>query len=329
MIGSHKIPEHHLKQFATGVTAKSAGLVWVYEKGRVPEQRSPAIEQKENGYFAKTLKSGDVDESMESLLANDIEGPWNSGLFRSLLNECFVPSYDERKKMARYIAVLFGRSEARQRASNKMQKEIAAAAGKLLERRDLIRNVAAAISLSARGPIPVGVVVQYFKTYSQPTRASLKNDFLNTLLPSAEVVADILVQKQWGILKTPRGCEFVFSDNPVMTRIPGPSGEHLLMWGFSYPKQQVFVPLNPHRCLVIGPREIRRTATSAEIDQLNTDLILFMERRVYSRGFSDKIANWVEEFGGATPYAEAISIPNFNLTPESLAEHFVNFALSN
>jgi hypothetical protein len=63
MIGSHIIPVFYLQQFAhESSRGKKHALVWVYEKGQEPEERSLRVQGKQKGYFAVLQNDKPVDD---------------------------------------------------------------------------------------------------------------------------------------------------------------------------------------------------------------------------------------------------------------------------
>lgn len=81
--------------------------------------------------------------------------------------------------------------------------------------------------------------------------ASARNAFLSDLLGIAEFIKDILVTRPWGVWRAPEACEFITSDNPLVTFLPV-NGEFAPGHGFGVPGVVTAFPLAPSAALIIG-----------------------------------------------------------------------------
>jgi len=105
MIGSHTIPVFYLQQFANlSSRGKKHGLVWVYEKGREPQERSLRVQGKQKGYFAVLRQDKSVDDEAAEAEITALENECNDALFCGKSELFDWSSYAHRKKLAFYAA---------------------------------------------------------------------------------------------------------------------------------------------------------------------------------------------------------------------------------
>jgi hypothetical protein len=110
MIGSHTIPKFYLEQFAIpSGRRRKMGLIWVYEKGKPPDQRATKVQCRVNGYFGSVRPNGSLDESLETKLA-ELENECNDVLFCATSDLFDWSSTANRNRLAFYAALLFCRA---------------------------------------------------------------------------------------------------------------------------------------------------------------------------------------------------------------------------
>ena len=109
-IGSHVIPKFYLEQFSAPSTRPgNPGRIWVYERGKEPDERATSVQGVENGYFGYVKPDGTLEESLETQLAR-LEGECNE-LLPCTRSELFDwRSYLHRKTIAFYASLLFQRA---------------------------------------------------------------------------------------------------------------------------------------------------------------------------------------------------------------------------
>jgi hypothetical protein len=108
-IGSHVIPRFYLEQFASAPARKGKpGRVWVYQRGKKPQQRATSVQGRENGYFGFVRPDGTLEESLETRLAK-LEKASHDTLVCAK-SELFCWSSTHRNNLAFYTSLLFQRA---------------------------------------------------------------------------------------------------------------------------------------------------------------------------------------------------------------------------
>lgn len=108
---SHTVPKKLLEQFAFYHSSTKSSRLWTYEKSIPPYLSSPKSATRLEGHFSDPRDTS-KEEELEGRLNREIEGPVNEFL-DSLKYSAFVLSIDHRRKLTRYITLLFHRSVAR------------------------------------------------------------------------------------------------------------------------------------------------------------------------------------------------------------------------
>jgi len=85
-------------------------------------------------------------------------------------------------------------------------------------------------------------------------KKELRNNFVEDLIHTTEIMKNVALQKSWQRWRAPRGVEFVTSDNPLVTFIDLGNGR--LNSGHGLRKQDTIgiFPIAPHVCLAMGPQ---------------------------------------------------------------------------
>lgn len=300
LIGSHVIPRRYLAQFAD-----SEGRIWVYEKDRKPRKGTPKGEGVENGYFGYRHRDGKLDETLESILAQvEDEAGTLIQLFR---NPCYVPSPLERRRMARYIGLMFSRATARREASDKIYKEYRDLFEKASQEPEWLARYARGYTAFSGRVLPLGEFAAEMRRVLRKMKdpAEARNMFLLTLVANAEKIADELLAKAWKVWKTTEKPGLVTSDNPVITLKPDSAGHLGLGWGFRQRGVVTIFPLSPDSCLVIGSGgPYSRNMPRAVVDEVNKGLIMSMHRCVYCADLHEEINQLVREVGAQMKYLE-------------------------
>jgi hypothetical protein len=113
-IGSHVIPRLYLEQFASPSARKGKpGRVWVYQRGKKPQQRATSVQGRENGYFGFVRPDGTLEESLETRLAK-LEKACQDTLVCAK-SELFCWSSAHRNNLAFYASLLFQKGNGRRR----------------------------------------------------------------------------------------------------------------------------------------------------------------------------------------------------------------------
>jgi hypothetical protein len=73
LIGSHVIPKFYLEQFANPAKRKNKpGRIWVYQKGKQPDERGTTVQGAENGYFGYVRDDGTLDGVLETVFEQEL-----------------------------------------------------------------------------------------------------------------------------------------------------------------------------------------------------------------------------------------------------------------
>ena len=328
MIGSHIIPKFYLEQFAKGRTKKKPGRLWVYEKGKDPDERSTSVQGFENGYFGYVLPDGSLEESFETELAK-LESECDEVLVCAKF-ETFHWPHGSREKLARYAALLFSRS-TQARSFNLKQRSIVLAEILDAARDDqLVAEITKGLSRATGQPMPEDLTRSSIREYvDSQTPASPKNGFLSGLLEKSETIATLLLQKEsWRVIRTAGDAEFVTTDNPLITFLPLGSG--MLHPGYGFRRQEIVAvfPLAPGACLAMGNAwPVSRTLDARTLSHLNEALIATSDRYVYSKTRSVEVQEAVQKYGGNVKYGENAFIAGGKI-PTARQALRMNFGLS-
>jgi hypothetical protein len=159
------------------------------------------------------------------------------------------------------------------------------------------------------------------KRFKNPKEAN--NGFIETVIHHGQVIAAELVSKPWQVWEAPSHCQFVTSDNPIVTARRGLDGNFSFGWGFREPNTVVIFPLTPSHCLIVGiPGSHWREATPKSVLDVNRAIISCSSRWVYSRTFSVDIELMVNQFASSINYYENAFMPS---DPDSIAKLVYSF----
>jgi Protein of unknown function (DUF4238) len=276
MIGSHIIPKFYLEQFANPAKRKDKpGRIWVYEKGKQPDERATTVQGAENGYFGYVRDNGTVDGVLEESLEKDLarqENECDTVLVCSKSHLYHWP-HGSREKLAFYAALLYSRATQRRAHSSKNSrytidifeqalnedKTLIADLKACFERRfnqnftdQEIRDIVLKPILESRGP------------------GAEKNQFLTDLTDNAKSIAKLILNKPvWEVWQAPESLEFVTSDNPLVSVVHLPHGKFHPGYGFGKQEIIALFPLAPTACLAAGASPPVRTESLAIAASLN------------------------------------------------------------
>ena len=205
-------------------------------KGRQPHQRSTSVQGAEKGYFGFVRPNGSLEESLEKDLADREE-------------EC-----GEVLACARSEFVRLGRWPRRETNSRATQRRNFTAENwtniqgrfeKLANDDRYVNNLADNYRKTYHEATPAAVRERLLnRIRDMKSDASARNAFLSDLLGIAEFIKDILVTRPWGVWRAPEACEFITSDNPLVTFLPV-NGEFAPGHGFGVPGVVTAFPLAP------------------------------------------------------------------------------------
>jgi hypothetical protein len=309
MIGSHTIPVFYLQQFANlSSRGKKHGLVWVYEKGKEPQERSLRVQGKEKGYFAVLRDDKSMDDEAAEAAITALENECNDVLFCAKSELFDWSSYAHRKKLAFYVAFLYSRATQRRDHSMKVgeytydELESAAADGDLMKELSDAVNVAATKEVFTADAMRECVMKSVREGRDQ---REMNTHFVSNLRSLAEYLAELLLQKHWQLWRAPDGSEFVASDNPVINFIPLENGPFHPGHGFNKPGVFTAFPLAPSACLIMGVPPgyaVSNRIDAGTVARINEALISICDRYVYSKTRSDQTQMLVQQYAGTFKY---------------------------
>lgn len=259
MIGSHIIPKFYLEQFASQSKRKNnPGRIWVYEKGKRPDERATSVQGVENGYFAYVRDDGTEDGVLEDAFEKHLaerENECDSVLFCSKSHLYHWP-HGSRDKLAFYAALLYSRATQRREHSAKNSRYTLDVFERALsEDKTLLTD------------LTDGYSKRFGQTFTEQEICDLllkpvlegrgpraeKNQFLTDLLNNAESIANLILNKPtWEVWQAPEGLEFITSDNPLVSAVPLSHGKFHPGYGFGKQEIIALFPLAPTACLAAG-----------------------------------------------------------------------------
>jgi Protein of unknown function (DUF4238) len=304
MIRSHIVPRLYLEQFTTKSTRSvKPGHLWVYQQNEPPRRGTSKSEGAENGYFAYPLPSGELDESLETILAKLEDGATH--LLRRFSIGSFDGTVSNRKTMAEYVGLMFARSRGRLAANSWVHGQVSKLMNRLHED-NFLTEITAAASRRHNYPFTVEQISHIVADLaaSNVSAVETKKGFLVNLRQNACHASESLLNLPWQIWAASSTSQFVTSDTPVTTAIY--KGENLLPgFGFDIPGVLVFFPLTPRACLVMG-HEVRdyQQSNPEVISSVNRLAMSFARKHVYARSFSLKINDDVQRNIAAVKFGE-------------------------
>nr|WP_058189443.1 DUF4238 domain-containing protein [Terracidiphilus gabretensis] len=113
---SHTVPKRLLRQFAYLEASTRSDRLWRYEKDRAPYSKaSPDTATRIDGHFADPEDAA-IEATIERRLAYEIEDPVNQ-FIANFCDPLFAMNDEQKRKMTRYVTLLFNRSIARRNAT--------------------------------------------------------------------------------------------------------------------------------------------------------------------------------------------------------------------
>jgi hypothetical protein len=275
---SHTVPKRLLRQFAYAETTTRSERLWRYERGRPPfSKASPDTATRVEHHFADP-SDGEIEGLIERRLAYEIEDPVNQfiGEFRS---PRFVMSEEQRRRMTRYVTLLFNRSMARRNATQHLLEIRNTALNHFLNNEVQLATVAANWGIDAyfRGLsfgrlITSEDVANAARRYVVRDRQGNESQewYAQSTLRAIASIDEPMFRGEWRLVEAGVGEPFMLSDTPVITWQRLESGQINYGVGFHTLNVEVFLPVSPTTCLHILPivqrtREVR-TPTAAEIN---------------------------------------------------------------
>jgi hypothetical protein len=287
---SHKVPQRLLKEFSYLDPLTNSRRLWRYQKGYAPAPRiSPKSATSIDGHLSHP-EDPKKEAELEARLNDEVENPVNRFLF-SLTDAANLTSANIRH-LSFYVALLFLRSEARQKGSAHSQEIRQLAVRKFLENDQQIETVAAhwTMELFHKGKLANGRVTRQHvirtalavEKDNDPVKAS-RLSYLTIIERFLCEVDQGLLTGKWGVLRTPAAIPFVISDAPVVTWDRRENGRLYYGVGFSEPNVEVLLPISPLACLYILPNVKRtRSIIQPSVEDINAAQAAFANRYCFA-----------------------------------------------
>jgi hypothetical protein len=189
---------------------------------------------------------------------------------------------ETRKNVARFIAMMACRHPSREQTIRRINSTVLNAVAGMDPTTD--------VAFSRRDTAPKTTVGEILKGASIEKHA-IKSDFLRTLPHLIEAVADIMVQRKWGIVFSKRPA-FVTSDKPVVLDRANAKTRAI---GFRTPGTQILFPICPTKLLVIcdeWPQSFAHNEME-NADRFNELLVRYAVRFAFWQEFDDALAKKV------------------------------------
>ena len=312
LIGSHTgTAASYLKQFTRKQKPSDRqAKLWVYGRNVTPRSSTSNREGRENGYFAVTLSDGQVDESVETILAGFDDKA--ATLLRLFAHETYVLSPKDKEAFTECLALIFARTTARRELTGKIARHIRDAYAELSSDPEWLQEQAKINEELSGKPTTLKEasrsVARVLTRISTPEY--VRNSFIQGLFHLASGVYEELSGKSWQVWEAPERSEFVTTDNPIITLKPDTWGRFFPGWGLRSEGLKIAFPLSPIHCLLIGAdgRHWRRV-TPNDVNLINKALVLCMDRWTYSASYSEDIRVLVDSIGGTVRYGEQAFVP--------------------
>jgi hypothetical protein len=267
---SHTVPKRLLRQFAYPEASTKSDRLWRYEKGRPPYPKaSPDTATRVEGHFVDP-SDDEIEAAIERRLAYEIEDPVNQFIAR-FCDPKFAMTEGQRRKMTRYVTLLFNRSVARRNATKHLLEIRNSALNSFLSNEIQLATVAAHWSIDAffKGLnfgrlLTTEDVRNAARRYlvTSPSGREAQEWYAQGTLRAIASFDGILFGGEWRLLPASPGEAFMLSDAPVVTWQRLASGEFNYGVGFHTLNVEVLLPVSPEMCLHILP-QVQRTKSVA------------------------------------------------------------------
>ena len=326
MIGSHIIPRYYLEQFAEKQKPKAkTGHLWVYPVEGNPRRGTAQSEGRQRGYFAITTASG-VSEEWEGKFAS-MEGKADDVL-ACVRSPLFVLTDRSRRVLAQYIGLMYARTrfrlQSREWIANLTSRDLQEAA----RDESFLKQVAALITADLGQLVTTDQVRKTMQAHgpSSLTDASIRTDFVKSILDSQELLTDAILDRPWSLHYAAVNAEFITSDTPVLTALPVNS-EFVPGNGLNIPGVLVVFPLNPSTYLAVGKLgSLTHTISSQIANKLNELQVICTTSFAYSKSYLPGIAKMIPARGGKMRFGENSFLMPKDRMP-SAKEYIVKFLI--
>lgn len=302
---SHTVPKRLLRQFAYLEATTASERLWRYERNRAPYSKaSPDTATRVERHFADP-SDDQIEGQIERRLAYEIEDPVNR-FIGEFSDPMFVMSEEQRRRMARYVILLFNRSVARRNATQHLLEIRNTALNSFIGNDIQLATVAAHWNIDAyfRGfnfgrLITPEDVAERAREYvvGNPADKESQEWYVQSTLRAIASEDEAMIKAEWRLLEAEPGHVFLLSDAPVTTFQRLDSGQMNYGVGFHTLNVGVILPVSPTTCLHILPkvqrtRETHRPTTS----EINVTEASFAYRACFANEFSRDLDAIVQRY---------------------------------
>jgi Protein of unknown function (DUF4238) len=292
------VPQRLLKQFSYWHDATNSLRLWKYEKGLEPfGKASPKSAATRERHFADPNNVA-LEIEVETTLAREIEEPVNSFLSQ-FCDPNFGLNEDQRRKMTRYVTMLFSRSAARREGSEHTQEIMVRALESFLQNESQLLTVSAHWFFLNKQTVmfPISAVKEAARNLMRDTRTSdaLQRNFVAQVRNAMRQFDEKLFRGNWELIVTTEENPFILADSPVATWVRDHHGDIDHGSGFERPDVEVVLPLAPVTCLHIAPDVPRsRPMVRPTVQEVNVAQATFACKACYANLRSGEIDELVQ-----------------------------------
>jgi hypothetical protein len=248
----HYVPQFYLRNFQ--IPGKP-GLVYLYRRGKPPREMSIREVAHEEDYYDLKRDDPEVDKNATDKLLMFSERTTAPIITRLLSTSSPSLTDDDIGYLSWFVGLLGSRTPAVRETIASIHLGIGNK-----EFKKMLRDEAEFEELKKRHADMTVEQLEQVRTafldgdiYMDFKRGGETEDFLMAQqLQFAEVLVDILQNRDWVLMETASSLSFLTSDNPVIN-MPLPDHPRGETWG--YANGNILIPLSPKRALLFVPRD--------------------------------------------------------------------------
>lgn len=267
---NHILPMFYLKGFCR---SHSPGKIWVYVKQDAhPYETVLKNACVEKDYYNNVSGVGAVDDSIETILANQKENPANP-ILDKLRNKSYRISSDERQKFASYITSMIYRTPRHEEA---VKRFLPGSVERLKMEFEQIKDYKFKQELH--------------NCLDNLTLDRIKEIRLATLKGGLthERILPYIVAMKWLFLETSDDCHFLTSDNPIFLNKKGLRDTGGFLFPISSKLTLYAVPYD-------GSEDEQRVILKDQVEQVNRRLVNNASKQVFCSCFDPKVRRWMQK----------------------------------
>lgn len=287
----HYVPRFYLKSFSI---PEKEGFVCAYERNKNPFTTNIKNIASERNFYNFTNKfTMEEDDSVEKMFSQ-IEGDASSIINKIINQDNFNISENEKIRLAFFIAFLAVRNLSHRLKQQNLEIEMRKKLLKIYAQNEdwfkkMIRKKEPQKSDSEIEDLRK-TILNFDKHFILKMKDGEAYFLKNSLLMAPDL-ANVILQKNWHIIKSSGSRVFITSDNPV-TLIPPKQPHPYGGGGFAF--SSIVTPLTPEKCLLLknekggdGIIEVKRDV----VDSTNYYIMFYAHKFIFSNYRSKDIQN--------------------------------------